>query len=171
MFKKTLALHLPSRRVTELRWTIAAPVRSSGAMTHDDPAHARAILPDGWKRPRGYSNGMAARGEILAIAGMIGWDEHERIVSDEFAPQFRQALTNVLAVVAAAGGRPEHVISLTAYVTDKREYIADLGAVGAAYRALMGRHFPAMALVEVSALVEPRAKVEIQGLAVLPVSA
>lgn len=134
----------------------------------NDEAFARAILPGGWKRPRGYSNGMAARGELLAIAGMIGWDEREEIVSDEFTPQFRQALSNVLAVVAAAGGRPEHVISLTVYVTDKNEYIADIGAVGAAYRALMGRHFPAMALVEVAALLEPRAKVEIQGLAVLP---
>lgn len=137
-------------------------------MSDGDEALPRAILPEGWPRPRGYSNGMAARGELLAIAGQIGWDEHERLVSDEFTPQFRQALTNVLAVVAAAGGRPEHVISLTAYVTDRREYIADLGAVGAAYRALMGRHFPAMALVQVAALLDPRAKVEIQGLAVLP---
>jgi enamine deaminase RidA (YjgF/YER057c/UK114 family) len=137
-------------------------------MTDGDEGLPRAILPEGWPRPRGYSNGMAARGELLAIAGQIGWDERERLVSDEFAPQFRQALGNVLAVVAAAGGRPEDVISLTVYVTDRREYIADLGAVGAAYRALMGRHFPAMALVEVAALLEPRAKVEIQGLAVLP---
>ncbi|HEY8379361.1 MAG TPA: RidA family protein [Nannocystis sp.] len=134
----------------------------------NDDTGARVILPEGWKRPRGYSNGMAARGELLAIAGQIGWDEREELVSDEFTPQFRQALSNVLAVVAAAGGRPEHVISLTVYVTDKREYIAELGAVGAAYRALMGRHYPAMALVEVAALLEPRAKVEIQGLAVLP---
>lgn len=144
------------------------PVPSSPAMTDGDDVLPRAIHPEGWPRPRGYSNGMAGRGELLAIAGMIGWDEHERLVSGEFAPQFRQALSNVLAVVAAAGGRPEHVISLTVYVTDKREYVADLGAVGAAYRALMGRHFPAMALVEVAALLEPRAKVEIQGLAVLP---
>jgi enamine deaminase RidA (YjgF/YER057c/UK114 family) len=114
---------------------------------------------------------MAARGELLAIAGMIAWDAREQLVSDEFAAQFRQALANVVAVVAAAGGRPEHVISLTVYVTDKREYIAELAAVGAAYRELMGRHYPAMALVEVAALLEPRAKVEIQGLAVLPVRA
>ena len=146
-------------------------VRSSAGMTDGDHGTPRAILPEGWQRPRGYSICMAARGEILAIAGMIGWDEREQLVSDEFAPQFRQALSNVLAVVVAAGGRPEHVISLTVYVTDKREYIADLGGVGAAYRALMGRHFPAMALVEVAALLEPRARVEIQGLAVLPVRA
>lgn len=134
----------------------------------NDDTGARVILPEGWKRPRGYSNGMAARGELLAIAGQIGWDEREELVSDEFTPQFRQALSNVLAVVAAAGGRPEHVISLTVYVTDKREYVAERAAVGAAWRALMGRHFPTMALVEVAGLLEPEAKVEIQGLAVLP---
>lgn len=136
----------------------------------NDDTGARVILPEGWKRPRGYSNGMAARGELLAIAGQIGWDEREELVSDEFTPQFRQALSNVLAVVAAAGGRPEHVISLTVYVTDKREYVAERAAVGAAWRALMGRHFPTMALVEVAGLLEPEAKVEIQGLAVLPES-
>lgn len=137
-------------------------------MTAERPVHARAILPNGWPRPRGYSNGMAARGELLAIAGMIGWDASEQLVSDEFPAQFRQALANVVAVVTEAGGQPEHVISLTVYVTDKREYIAELAAVGAAYRELMGRHYPAMALVEVAGLLEPRAKVEIQGLAVLP---
>lgn len=140
-------------------------------MTGDDQLHPRAILPEGWQRPRGYSNGMAARGELLAIAGMIGWDAREKLVSDAFAPQFRQALANVLAVVVAAGGRAADVISLTVYVTDKREYIAELAAVGAAYRELMARHFPAMALVEVAGLLEPGAKVEIQGLAVLPVRA
>ena len=145
-------------------------VRHSPAMSHDAPTGPRAIRPEGWPRPKGYSNGMAARGEVLAIAGMIGWDERERLVSSEFGPQFRQALANVLAVVAAAGGRPEDLVSLTVYVTDKQEYLADLGAVGAAYRALMGRHYPAMALVQVADLLEPGAKVEIQGLAVLPVT-
>lgn len=131
----------------------------------------RTILPEGWPRPKGYSNGVVARGELLAIAGMIGWDEREQLVSPAFAPQFRQALANVLAVVAAAGGRPEHVVSLTVYVTDKREYLEALAAVGAAWRELMGRHYPTMALVQVADLLEPGAKVEIQGLAVLPVSA
>lgn len=133
--------------------------------------HTRAILPGGWRRPRGYSNGVAGRGELLAIAGMIGWDAEERLVSSEFVPQFRQALSNVVAVVRAAGGGPEDVVSLTVYVTDKREYLAELAAVGAAYREVMGRHFPAMALVQVAALLEDRAKVEIQGLAVLKPSA
>jgi enamine deaminase RidA (YjgF/YER057c/UK114 family) len=111
---------------------------------------------------------MAARGELLAVAGQIGWDETETIVSDEMLPQFRQALANVMAVVEAAGGMPQHVISLTIYVTDKREYIAAVEEIGAVYRELMGKHFPAMALVQVADLLEPRAKVEIQALAVLP---
>jgi enamine deaminase RidA (YjgF/YER057c/UK114 family) len=105
---------------------------------------------------------------LLAIAGEIGWDEHEQIVADEFAPQFRQALANVVAVVEAAGGTASDLISLTIYVTDKREYIAAIAEVGQIYRSLLGKHFPAMALLEVAALLEDRAKVEIQGLAVLP---
>ena len=129
----------------------------------------RTILPHGWPRPRGYSNGVAGRGELLAVAGMIGWDAQERIVSDEFVPQFRQALANVRDVVLAAGGRPEHILSLTIYVTDKREYIASLEELGQVYRMLLGRHYPAMALIEVKALLEDRAKVEIQALAALPV--
>lgn len=131
-------------------------------------ATTRTILPPGWQRPKGYSNGMAARGEVLAIAGMIGWDAQERLVSPEFVPQFRQALENVRAVVEAAGGSAEHVVSLTIYVTDKRMYAGALAEVGAIYRAVLGRHFPAMALVQVADLLEPGALVEIQGLAVLP---
>ena len=111
---------------------------------------------------------MAARGELLAVAGMIGWDTQERLVSAEFVPQFRQALENVLAVVQAAGGGPEHLLSLTIYVTDKREYIAALTELGQVYRAVLGRHYPAMALVQVAALLEDAAKVEIQALAALP---
>lgn len=128
----------------------------------------RTIEVPGWPRPRGYANGMAARGELLAIAGEIGWDASETIVSDEFAPQFRQALANVVAVVEAAGGQPSDIISLTVYVTDKREYIASIAEVGRDFRALLGKHYPTMALVQVAALLEDRAKVEIQGLAVLP---
>lgn len=133
-----------------------------------DTGTTRIIQPEGWPRPRGYSNGMAARGEILAIAGQIGWDETETIVSDDFVAQFRQALANVVATIAAAGGAPKHLISLTIYVTAKTDYLSRAREVGQAYRELLGKHFPAMALVEVSALVEPRAVVEIQGLAVLP---
>jgi enamine deaminase RidA (YjgF/YER057c/UK114 family) len=129
---------------------------------------SRTISPEGWPRPRCYANGMAARGEVLAIAGQIGWDEREQIVSDDFTAQFEQALRNVAAVLETAGGKPEHLISITIYVTDKNAYIAAAKAIGAAWRSILGKHYPAMALVEVSALLEPRALVEIQGLAVLP---
>ncbi len=128
----------------------------------------RSIQPDGWPRPRGYANGMAASGELLAIAGQIGWNAQEQFESLEFAAQFRQALRNVVAVVEAAGGAVTDIISLTIYVTDKREYIGQIDQVGAAYRELFGKHFPAMALIGVNELLEDRAKVEIQGLAVLP---
>lgn len=128
----------------------------------------RTIQPDGWPRPRGYANGMAARGELLAIAGQIGWDSSERIVSDDFAEQFRQALQNVAAVLQAAGGKPEDLISLTVFVTDKHAYIRGAETVGEIWRSILGKHYPSMALVEVSALLEDRAQVEIQGLAVLP---
>lgn len=127
----------------------------------------RTILPDGWQRPRGYANGMAAHGELLAIAGQIGWNAREQFETDEFGPQFRQALANVVAVVEAAGGSARDIISLTIYVTDKREYIEQIEHVGAAYRELFAKHFPAMALVGVHELLEDRAKVEIQALAVL----
>jgi len=150
-------------------WIYGHPV--SGGAFAPDPTHAdapRIVQPETWPRPRGYSNGMAGRGELLAVAGQIGWDASETIVSDEFSPQFRQALHNVVEVVRAAGGAPHHIISLTIYVTDKREYVDELEAVGRAYRALLGKHFPAMALLEVAGLLEPRAKVEIQALATLP---
>jgi enamine deaminase RidA (YjgF/YER057c/UK114 family) len=111
---------------------------------------------------------MTARGTTLAIAGMVGWDAEEKIVSPEFVPQFRRALMNVREVVEAAGGTPADLISLTLYVTDKQDYLGRVGEVGAVYREVMGKHFPAMALVEVAGLLETSARVEIQGLAVLP---
>ena len=128
----------------------------------------QTILPDGWPRPKGYANGMVAQGRILAIAGLIGWDETETIHSDDFLAQFRQALANVVAVIEAADGRPEHLVSLTIYVTDKHEYVAALEDVGAAWREAFGKHYCAMALVQVADLLHPRAKVELQGIAVLP---
>jgi enamine deaminase RidA (YjgF/YER057c/UK114 family) len=137
----------------------------SDASEGDGP---RTIQPPGWPRPRGYSNGMAARGELLAIAGLIGWDEHERLVSPEFLPQWTQALRNVAAVLHAAGGEPRHLVSLTVYVTDKRQYLAAGAELGRTWREVMGKHYPAMALVQVADLLEPGALVEIQGLAVLP---
>ncbi len=128
------------------------------------------INPESLGAPRGYSNGMLGPvgGRFLAVAGQIAWNSSQQIVSDEFHRQFAQALANVLDVVREAGGGAEHVASLTLYVVDKSEYVQQLKEVGAAYRDLMGRHFPAMALVEVSALLEPAAKVEIQALAVVP---
>ena len=128
----------------------------------------RIVQPPGWPRPRGYSNGMAARGEILAIAGQIGWDEREKLVSPEFLPQWTQALRNVAAVLHAAGSGPQHLVSLTIYVVDKREYLAAGAELGRTFREVMGKHYPTMALVQVADLLEPGARVEIQALAVVP---
>jgi len=130
----------------------------------------QVINPESLGAPRGYSNGMLAPagGRILFVAGQIGWGAGQKLVSDGFAAQFGQALRNVLTVVEAAGGRPEHVGRLTVYVTDKQEYLDALRDVGGAYRSLMGKHYPAMALVEVRALVEPGARVEIEATAVVP---
>ena len=128
----------------------------------------QAIQPEGWKRPKGYSNGMIGEGRVLLVGGQIGWDEQERFVSERFADQWDRALANVLAVVRAAGGGPEHIARMTVYVVDKHEYLGQLEEVGAAWRRHMGRHFPAMALVQVAALVEDLARVEIEASAVLP---
>jgi enamine deaminase RidA (YjgF/YER057c/UK114 family) len=130
------------------------------------------VNPDALGRPRGYSNGMLAPagGRLLCVAGQLGWDGDQRLVGPGFLEQLAQALANVMAVVREAGGGPEHVARLTIYVTDRREYLADLPAVGEAYRRVMGRHYPAMALVEVQALLEPGAKVEIEATAVVPPS-
>ena len=134
------------------------------------PGALEPVSPPGWRRGRGYSHGMVAPagGRPLFVAGQIGWDETEEIVGDGFAEQFEAALANVVAVVRAAGGTPEHIGRLTIYVVDKREYVAAAAAIGEAYRRLVGPHYPAMALVEVKGLLEPRAKVEIEADAVLP---
>ncbi len=126
------------------------------------------VNPDGWPRPRGYNNGALAEGRFLAVAGQIGWNERGEFVSDEFLEQAVQALRNVATIVRAAGGKPEHIVRLTWYVTDKREYLAAARELGAAYKEILGGHFPAMALVQVAALLEDRAKVEIEATAVLP---
>ena len=128
----------------------------------------KILQPPGWPRPRGYSNGIAARGTLVFVGGQIGWNARGEFESDDFAAQARQALANVVAVLAEAGGRPEHIARMTWYVTDRREYVAAYRAVGEAYRELIGRHYPAMTAVEVAALVEERAKVEIEATAVLP---
>jgi enamine deaminase RidA (YjgF/YER057c/UK114 family) len=131
---------------------------------------SQIVNPESLGAPRGYSNGILAPagGRLLFVAGQIAWGDGQRIVSDDFARQFGQALDNVITVVRAAGGQPEHVARFTVYVTDKQEYVAAAKAVGVEYRRVMGKHFPAMALVEVSGLLEPGAKVEIEGTAVIP---
>ncbi len=131
-------------------------------------AGAQILLPAGWPRPKGYANGVAAEGRTVFVAGQIGWDERERLVGDGFAEQFRQVLLNTLAVLAEAGAGPEHVCRMTWFVTSREEYLAALPAVGAHWQALMGRTFPAMAVVVVAGLIEAGAKVEIETTAVVP---
>ncbi len=128
----------------------------------------KVLQPPEWMRPRGYSNGIAARGTVVFISGQVGWDAQCRFTSDDFAAQARQALANIVAILAEAGGKPEHIARMTWYVTDKREYVAAYPAIGDAYREIIGRHFPAMTAVEVSALIEDRARVEIEATAVIP---
>lgn len=127
-----------------------------------------ALLPAGWVKPRGYANGVAARGTQVFIAGQIGWDAQGHFHSSDFAAQARQALSNIVAVLDAAGGRPEHLVRLTWYVTDKREYVAALRDVGSAFRELIGNYDIAMSAVQVVALIEDEAKVEIEATAVIP---
>jgi len=132
----------------------------------------KIINPEALSQPIGYNNGLLFNGgSLLFVAGQIGWDKERRIVSDDFADQFAQALENVLSVVREAGGSPENIARLLIFVTDKDEYASRLRDVGSAYRQLMGKHFPAMTLVEVSSLLERLAKVEIEALAIIPEAA
>ena len=126
------------------------------------------LQPEGWARPAGYANGVAARGRMVFTAGLIGWNAQSVFESDEFVAQTRQALENVVAVLATGGAKPEHLVSMTWYVTSRAQYLANLKGVGAAWRETVGKHYCAMAAVEVSALMEPRAKIEIQAIAIVP---
>lgn len=126
------------------------------------------LQPPGWRRPGGYSNGVAAEGRQVFVAGLIGWDENSEIQSDDFIAQTAQTLKNIVAVLAEAGAEPGHVTRMTWYITDKQDYLTRQREMGEVYRDIMGRHFPAMAMVEVSALMEDRAKVEIETTAVVP---
>lgn len=126
------------------------------------------LHPANWKRAVGYANGISARGRMVFTGGLVGWDADQQFQSDDFATQTRQVLENIVAVLAEGGAGPEHLVRLTWYVTDKREYLDALREIGTAYRDVIGRHFPAMALVQVVALVEDRAKVEIEATAVVP---
>ena len=126
------------------------------------------LQPPDWAPPKGYANGIAARGTLLFVGGQVGWNARQQFESDEFVAQAAQALQNIVAVLAQAGARPEHVVRLTWYVVDRDEYLSSLSALGRAYRDIMGRHYPAMSAVQVVALMEARARVEIEATAVLP---
>jgi enamine deaminase RidA (YjgF/YER057c/UK114 family) len=126
------------------------------------------LQPPGWMRPRGYANGVAANGRLVFVSGMVGWDAQGVFRTSEFAGQVRQALANVVAVLAEADARPEHIVRMTWYVCDRREYVASYPQIGVAYREIIGSHFPAMTAVEVAALIEDAAKVEIEVTAVVP---
>lgn len=126
------------------------------------------LHPSHWKAAKGYANGMAASGRSVFVAGQVGWNAEQVFESDDFTAQTEQALANVVAVLAEAGAKPEHLVRLTWFVIDKHEYLAALSGVGEAYRRVIGRHFPAMTLVQVGALVEDRARVEIEATAVVP---
>jgi enamine deaminase RidA (YjgF/YER057c/UK114 family) len=128
----------------------------------------QVLLPPGWPRPRGYANGVAAKGRMVFVAGMVGWDAEGRFVSDTLGGQVRQALQNVVDVLKVAGAKPEHIVRMTWYVTDKREYVAAYPEIGIAFRDLIGSFNAAMTAVEVSALIEDQAKVEIEVTAVIP---
>jgi enamine deaminase RidA (YjgF/YER057c/UK114 family) len=125
------------------------------------------LQPSGWPRPKGYANGIAATGRTIYVAGQIGWDANGQWQTDDLAEQVRQTLVNTLAVLQAGGAGPEHVVRMTWYITDKADYLRQAARIGEIYRELMGKHYPAMAMVEVRALMEDRAKVEIETTAVV----
>jgi len=126
------------------------------------------LQPPSWARAKGFSNGIAASGRLVFIAGQIGWTGQAKWEARDFAGQFRQTIENILAILAEANGKPEHIVRLTWYVLDKQEYLSSLKEVGAAYRELMGKHYPTMAVVQVSGLVEDEARLEIEATAVVP---
>ncbi len=128
----------------------------------------KTLQPPDWKPPKGYANGIAARGTLVFVGGQVGWNAQQEFESDDFVAQSRRALQNVVAVLAEAGAAPEHVVRMTWYVVDRREYLANVRALGSAYRDIMGRHYPAMTAVQVAALIEERARVEIEATAVIP---
>ena len=129
------------------------------------------LHPKNWAPTRGFSNGVAAEGRLVFVAGQVGWNARQEIVDDDFVAQVEQALRNIVDILAEADARPEHLVRLTWYITDKREYVARTREVGQAYRRVVGRHFPAMTMVQVVALVDDRAKVEIEATAVVPAKA
>ena len=135
-----------------------------------NPTPHMFLQPDGWVPAKGYSNGVLAEGRTIFTGGLVGWNENQEWIETDMVGQFRQTLQNIVAVLAEGGARPEHLVRLTWYITDKQEYNANLRAFGAAYRDVIGRHFPAMAVVQVVALMEDAARIEIEATAVIPVS-
>jgi enamine deaminase RidA (YjgF/YER057c/UK114 family) len=133
-----------------------------------DSTDPQVLLPAGWPRPRGYANGVAATGRIVCVSGMVGWDTECRFVSDTMTGQVRQALSNIVDVLAVAGARPEHIVRMTWYVTSRADYLAAATEIGVAFRDVIGSYNAAMSVVEVSGLVEDDAKVEIEATAVIP---
>lgn len=131
-------------------------------MTHE------VLQPEGWPRPKGYANGIAASGRMVFTAGVVGWNEREEFECDDLAGQFRQALENTKVILTEAGAEPSHIVRMTCYVTSKREYLDGAKVIGTAWRDVLGKVFPCIALVEVSALVEDKAKIEIETTAVIP---
>jgi enamine deaminase RidA (YjgF/YER057c/UK114 family) len=128
----------------------------------------KVLLPPGWPQPKGYSNAIAARGRVIYTAGVVGWDETQHFTSDTLPGQFAQVLRNIVAILGVDGAGPKNIVRMTCYVTDRDAYVAGLAEIGAAWKAIIGPHYPAMALVEVSRLVEPAALIEIEATAVVP---
>jgi enamine deaminase RidA (YjgF/YER057c/UK114 family) len=128
----------------------------------------QVLQPEGWVKPVGYSNGVAAKGRLVFVAGQVGWNARGEFETDDFVGQFRQCLENIVAVLAEAGAEPADITSMTWYFIDKQDYLTNLKAIGAAYREVIGRHYPAMTAMQVAALIEDRAKIEIQAMAVVP---
>lgn len=126
------------------------------------------LRPPGWPLPKGYSNGVSVRGRMIFTAGVVGWDERERFVAQDMAGQFRQVLLNTLAILREGGAGPQHVVRMTWYITSRDEYMRDIRRIGVIYRELMGKSYPAMAVVQVTALMEPEARIEIETTAVVP---
>lgn len=132
------------------------------------PAPHRSLQPEGWEQPIGYANRIEARGRTIFVGGQIGWNERCQFETDDFVGQVRQTFMNIVAVLKSGGAEPHHITSMTWYFIDKKEYVENLGTIGQAYREIIGRHFPAMAAMQVVALVEDRARIEIQATAVVP---
>jgi enamine deaminase RidA (YjgF/YER057c/UK114 family) len=145
---------------------MSVPAHTISALPPRSAKH-QTLQPPGWPQPKGYANGIKAKGEFVFVGGMVGWDKNEKFPKG-FVAQGKQALENIVAVLAEGGARPEHVVRLTWYVLDMDEYLAARRELGAAYRAVLGEHYPAMALVQVGRLFEPEARLEIEATAVIP---